>query len=383
MKLSVQLNLKSTVLSGVITQLNVDSLPVEHEEKGFKSFGVFLTVSSLIWGGFPTAILVTALMQGKFEPGMLLILLFTIIGTGLFFLGISMIFRGKKTRIDRNGVTVEQKSLFGRKAWSEPYSRYRGVGIREEYHSGGKNSSSYTLYIVELVHDQEDKVVQLYCSKSPEGHRKVWEDYCRKLNMQAVEKDGDGYVIRDVGDLDKTVGDLVREGKIEVDFDPSSNVPPELEVLPEGDELVITVVRPKRSAGGMILGLLFGAGIPAGLIYAGFFRPDAPIVFGFVGLVIALIATAVVFITAFTKARLRLSPSRAATCRISRWGEWFPQGIESAEVESVKVFRKDGSNSEAVWMTGDQLSLSFGEGLGRETLEWLRSCILKVFSGGS
>jgi uncharacterized membrane protein len=378
----MQLNVSRAAVSGPVTQINLDSLPVEHEEKGLRSVGIILAVFSLIWGGFPTVILITSLVQGKFEPGMLLILLFTVIGAGLFFLGISLIFRRKKTRIDKDGVMVEQRSLFGLKLWNEPFSRYKGVGIREEYHSGGKNSPSYTLYIVELVHDDKDKIVQLYCSKSAEGHRKIWEDYCRKLNMQAVEKDGDSYVTRDVGDIDKTVSELVREGKIELDFDPSRNIPPELEVISEGDELVITVFKPKRSAVGAVFGVLLWVVLPAGFIYAGFFTKDAPIIFGFVGIIILLVIFAVIFISTMTKARLRVSSDGASTCRISLWGEWFTQSINSPEVESVKVYKEDRANGEAVWLSGDKGSICFGEGLGRETLEWLRGCILKVFSGG-
>ena len=88
--------------------------------------------------------------------------------------------------------------------------------------------------------------------------------------MPAVEKDGEQLVKRDVEDLDKSVRELVTEGKIEVRFDPSQRPPKGLTVRVDGDALDITVTK----KGMPVVGSLIGLAIPAVFIYIGFFVDD-------------------------------------------------------------------------------------------------------------
>lgn len=358
------------------TMINVDHLPVEHEDKGTKVLGVFLTLFSLVWGGVPTAALIGLTASGKFEPALLIMLVFTVVGIGLFILGIKLLLSRKIIRIDVEGVTVRQKGLFGWTSWTEPFDRYRGVLSRSEYHSGGKNSPSYTLYIVELAHDEKQKIVRLYTSRSEAGHRKIWEEYCRKLKMSAVEKDGDGYIERSVEDLDKSAAELVREGKVDLAFDPRKNVPEHLQVVPEDDELVITVVRKKIS----LIGALLGLAIPSVFIYVGFFVKGAPFMFGIVGVFFLLVITAVMIWNAVTKEQIRVSVRGVNVCQLTPWGQTAGRQIKSNAIETVRVWKKDGTGAEAVWLAGDTATISVGQGLKREALEWLRDCILKVLA---
>lgn len=369
MKLNMGANRSAT------TKIDLDSLPVENVEKS-RGGGGFLMGFALLWGGLPTIGLVVAIISGQFEPGLLFILLFTVIGAGLFMLGLSMFFKKKKTRFDELGVSVEQSGLFGDKSWSEPYSGYLGVLSRSEYHSGGKNSPSYTLCIVELAHAEKEKVVRLYTSRSEEGHRKIWEEYCRKLNMSAVEKDGDGYSERGVEDLDKTVAELVREGKVDLDFDTTSNIPPELQLVPEGDELLITVIKKKLS----IIGALIGLSIPSVFIYVGFFVKQAPIMFGIMGILFLLAIVAGITWSLVSKQCARVSVSGIHVFSMHPWGETGGSRMRGEEIESIRVCAKEGRGAEAVWLTGDSASISVGQGLKREPLEWLKSCILKVLA---
>ncbi len=375
----MRLNLNTGGGGGPITQVDVDRLPLDYEEKADRKTGIFLTLFSLAWGGIPTVALIFIILSGQFEPGALAILIFTVIGAGLFVLGLTMLFKKKRIRIDSEGVSVDEKGLFGAKSWSEPLSRYKGVASREEYHSGGKNSPSYTLYIVELAHDEKDKVITLYSSKAQDGHRRIWEDYCRKLNLNAVEKDGDGFIERAVEDLDKTVAELVREGKIDVSFDPSQNVPQELVVHPEGDELVITITK-KKSAVGCVISALVAMGIPGAFIYLGFLSKKAPPMFGVVGVFFVLVMIVVAVFGIMMKERIRVSRNMVSTCWTGRWGDLFTRSINGSELESVKVYRKDGTAQEAVWLVSDMNTLAVGRGLKREALEWLRNCILKVIT---
>lgn len=369
----MQLNLGKKVNYEV--KVDLDNLPVEHDEKGLKLIGGFLMLFALFFGGVP-AVIIVSMLRGEFDKDMLFMVVFVVMGIGQFVLGLTLMLRSKKFRIDRTGVSVEKLGLFGRKSWSEPFSNYKGVLCREQYHSGGRNSPSYTLYIVELAHEEKSKNIQLYASRSEEGFRRIWEDYCRKLGMPALEADGDGYMVRSVEDLDKSVAQLVREGKVDVDFDPSKGIPAALAVSLDGDNLVVTVIRRKVSTIWAVISLI----VPAVFVYAGFFVKDGPVALGFAGMVFMLIIGLAVVWPLIARQRLRVSVSGIHVCRVWPWGETAGKRISSAEIETVKIYKKDHTRGEAVWISGDNDSLVTGEGLNREALVWLRNCVLKVLA---
>lgn len=358
-------------------KIDLQNLPAVHEDKGARTLGVFMMLFSSVWGGFPTLMLIRMFSSGSFKPEMLFMLVFTVIGTVLFFAGLNMVFRKKVTRIDSNGVSVHQTGLFSQRSWSAPFSHYRGILAREEYHSGGKNSPSYTLYLVELLHEEKDKTVQLYSSRSGDGHRSIWEDYCRTLGLPALEKDGAGYSARDVEDLDKSAAQLVREGKVAVEFDPTAAVPEGIDVIPADGELVLTLKLRKMPIGAVIIGML----LPSAFIYVGFFRKDAPWMFGVAGIIILTVITAVMILLPMTRQRVNLSKESVRTCWILPWGEMNAQEMKACDIESVKIFNREGTAYDAVWLSGDSGSVSVGSGLKSDALNWIKNCILKVLGG--
>ena len=199
--------------AGASRWVDLSRLPAEHRESGFRGAGLFLIIFSLFWGGMPTLMLIGAIQRGRMEPGLWFLLLFTIIGTGLFIAGLKMVTTRRTIRFSTDQVDFNERSLFGQRIWSEPLDRFTGVRSFSEYHSGGKNRSSYTLYIVELFHPDRKKRLRLYESRSEEGLRGIQEHFCRQLSRPAVEGEGDQMVTRAVEDLDKSVRELAHEGK--------------------------------------------------------------------------------------------------------------------------------------------------------------------------
>jgi hypothetical protein len=357
-------------------KVDLDNLPAEHDEKGLKLLGVFLVIFALVFGGVAAMVLIASMVRGEFDEDLLFMAIFAMMGIGQLVLGLTLMFRSKKFRIDRTGVSVEQLGLFGRKFWSEPFSHYKGVLSREQFHSGGRNSPSYTLHIVELAHEEKRKNIQLYASRSEEGFRRIWEDYCRKLGMPALEADGDGYMVRSVEDLDKSVVQLVREGKVDIDFDASKRIPPALAVKLDGDNIVATVIRRKVPA---MWGLI-SAIVPSILVYAGFFMKDGPVALGVAGMVFMLIIIGAVVWPLVARQRMRVSGRGVHVCRVWPWGETAGKRLSTEEIETVKICKKDHTRNEAVWVSGDKESLAMGEGMNRDALAWLRNCILKVLA---
>lgn len=359
-------------------KFNLEQLPPTHVEKGSKGLGIFLICFALFWGGIPTFALAKAIANGKFTPGLLFLLIFFAIGVALFIFGFNQFFSKTVTTIDSEKVSVKSKSLFGKKHWSEPLSNYEGIMSRSEYHSGGRDRTSYTLYIVELYHKDRDKRVDLYESRSDEGVRTIWEDCCRNLSLPAIEESSSGLIKRDVEDLDKSVRELAREGKVKMDFDPRQQPPAGITARVEGDVLALTVLKKRVSVPGALIGLIV-LSIP---IYFSFFEKKIPIIFGVMGIAFIAIIILGTLWELITKPQIRIANDRINVIRLTPWGKTKGSQVAISEIEMVKVGKEDGQQQrEAVIISTDSGELTVGEGLSRDALEWLKSCITRVISG--
>ncbi|MFC1479755.1 hypothetical protein ACFL6F_04075 [Planctomycetota bacterium] len=359
-------------------QIDIDVLPADIPIKGSKGLGLFLLVFSSFWGGIPTMFLISSIISGKFEWGMLMVLPFTIIGIVMFLIGLNQFFISGRIRIAETGVEYEKKSLFGSKEWDTPLNEYKGVLYRSEYHSGGKNSSSYTLYIVELYHEEKDKRIILYKSRMEQGIRQKWETSSRRIGLPALEKSGSEITERDVEDLDKSVKELVQERKIEIDFDPSSAPPAGLSAEVVDGELRITSKKQTIPVIGLIIMIL----IPSVFMYIGFFVDDGPVVMGVFGAVFLTIMLLVVIWTWIAQPQLRLSQKSVYSLHLVPWGETSGARLNPSDIEQVeiKVPQKGQGQKKAVVIITDDKNITFGQGLDNEVLEWLKNCILTVIS---
>jgi hypothetical protein len=321
--------------------------------------------------------LLAAIGSGKFDPGMLFMLVFAAIGLALVVGGINQMVGSTVIDIDLNSVSVTRKTMFGTRQWSEPLSRFEGALSRSEYHSGGKNRPSYTLYIVELKHVDPKKSLRLYESKSDMCFRTVWEDYCRQLNVPALEMDGTRVVKREAADLDKSVRELVREGKMKVDFDPSRPPPRELALRADGDVLELTVVRKKTAS---IVGMVVLLAVPATFMCVGFLVPAVPVGFGIVGAVLFAIFLLVSVSSLLSREQIRIGKESVETRQVTRWGVRGGDSVESSRIETGRIGTQDGRGQNAVLLETDEGTVGIGSGLSQESLEWLKNCIARVIS---
>ncbi len=358
-------------------RIDLSRLPAIHNDRSNKGAGIFLILFSLIWGGVPAAIIISSLSRGEFDPAMFFLFLFPAIGLGLLLFGLWLITRTQTIRIDAANVSRESRSIFGYNYWTEPLHRYRGIRSRSEYRSGGKNSSSYTLYIVELFHDDKKKRITLYESRSDAGFRKIWEDYCRQLNKPALEGEGAAMITRSVEDLDKSVRELAREGKLDVTFDPKQSPPDGFNVKVDRDLLHILLPKPGNIGPGIIIALLF----PAVFIYIGFGISDAPTAFGFIGILILLLIMGALIWNRISQPVLLLGRDKVHYFHQTPWGNTAGKMLDAIEIETVRIGRiRDRNERDGVLLITDDTTLKIADGLPQDALKWLNDCILAVIT---
>lgn len=374
----MEIQFKIGSASGDFTKrIDLSSLPVTHVDKSSRLLGFFLMVFGLFWGAVPAMMLVSALSGGRFDGGMVFAVVLAGIGAAMVLGGFNLLFGSTTMAFGVHGLTVTKKSLFGSRQWSDEFRSFEGVLSRSEYHSGSKNSPSYTLYVVELKHNDAKKTVRLYESRSDLGFRAVWEDYCRQLNLPALELDGARTVKRDAADLDKSIKELVKEGKLKVDFDPTRPPPRELALRVDGTVLEFTVVRKKASSlAGMFIMLAF----PAVLMGIGFLVKGVPAPVGVVGAVLFALFLLFSVWSMLTREQIRIGGDEIQTRQLTPWGVSGGEAVRSSEIETVRIGTEDGRGQDSVLLETDAGIVSIGKGLSAESLTWLKNCVLRVIS---
>ncbi len=351
----------------------LDRSPATLIRTGGRFLGGFLMVFALVWGGAPLIGLLSEPSAGRSAGETLLMLIFPAIGTGLFLFGLHTFLWRKEITIDKYFVAVVERGLKGRREWQETLDAYRGV-LRRSRRVKTKNSS-YTVYMVDLVHEDQDRTINLYSSRSEQGWRGKWEAYARHFRKPALEESADGMVAREAEDLDKPVGELMREGKVTVDYDALSEKAEGLAVDFEGDTIVITRTGPRNSPVGSVLALLF----PLIFIYIGFFHDGtqpALAVFGVMGILLQALFVLFIAWDQVARHRLRVGPRALRLNQIGPWGETEGKTLPVAEIETVTVGREKGKGPTAVMVSGDSGMLKFGTRLPRASLDFIHNTVL-------
>lgn len=352
----------------------MESRPATMTRRGSKVMGVILIGFAAVWGGVPTVGLLNSLNELGQRPELLIMLLFPVIGTGLALFGLHLMVWRKSVTIDKYFVSVEESGLRGARRWQEMLQSYRGVKTRTR--RVRRKNSSYTLYLIELLHDEREKTVLLYQSRSDRGWRGKWEAYARWLKLPALEEGIGGLVAREVEDLDKSVAELIGEGKVAVDYAVLQQKAEGLAADIEGEDLVITRTGPQNG----LVASLFMLTFPLIFVYFGFFFDDIPSGFGWIfggfGLLFETLFIAGVVWDRISRSRLRIGPDELRLCTVSAKGETKGKTLPVADVESVQVARHEGRGTPQLIVSGDRRKLRFGAGLPQASLAFAANAVL-------
>lgn len=303
-----------------ITTEDLARLPVTKDNRGARILGVVLVA-------VPWTIIgvISASSDSPPWPVFIVIGIFSLVGLWLAL-------TKQTVTLGLEDLTFKQSGPTGSKQWTERYENYRGVGTHSEVRRS--KDSSYTVYIASLVHADGSRTFKLGEWRSAGLAREMQETAARTFNLPALERTTEGYIERSVEDLDKTVGELVKEGKVALNFDPSAPPPADIKLTYQGDTAVLESASKK--------GGIFG-------------RP---------------------------RTSLRISPQELELKLIIAFGRGFTTRMPTAEVESVTLAppSSGGSGPPRVTVAGDRQQMDLYVGDNEASQVWLRDFVIAMLA---
>lgn len=358
--------------------VDVTVIPATHTHTLNKHTGAFYVIFGLLVAGILGHILVIGVLSGDFEAWMLYLLIPVSFGVAMFLSGIFALTYKSTIHIDSNQVSVDTSSVFGKKRWSELLSKYKGIITRSELRYGHSYNSSRMYYIIEMLHDDPTKCLILYYSTSDYHLRSTWEDYCRKLNMKAIEGKGENTIVREAADLDKSVYELATEGKLDIKFDPTQQPPEGIKVSMAGEVLKIKLPNNPTRIVPTIIGLM----LTGFIMVLTFFFDNIHFFVTFSGFFFFFGILACAIMSRVSNTVLTIDNNDVKKWQKTPWGDWFKESININQIETVRV-GKDPENTpfdslacDAVLLISDNKAIKIAHEMSESSLIWLRDLIL-------
>ncbi len=137
----------------------------------------------------------------------------TLIALGLIIYSTLALVRYKKIIFDGSFFTIIYRPAIGVKHQiTEPVEKYTGVRFRVLFAQSGLFNRNR--YIIDLYHQDSNKIIPLYISTDNTNIRRIWENYARIFKLPALSVGDRGLVQRSYEDLDKSVQELHAAGKL-------------------------------------------------------------------------------------------------------------------------------------------------------------------------
>lgn len=151
--------------------------------------------------------------DGSFVIRELSALIIVFIALGLVICSTFSFIRYKKFYFDGKNFHVTYRPAVGVKySFVEPLKNYTGVRLRVLFKQAGLFNKNR--YIIDLYHNDINKVIPLYISTVNKDIRKIWEAYAKMFKMPALSVGDRGLVQRDWQDLNKSVKELAVAKKL-------------------------------------------------------------------------------------------------------------------------------------------------------------------------
>lgn len=305
-------------------------------------------------------------------------LVIILVGAGIVLSLFLSYIRYKKIFFDGKKVQIIYRPAFGaKKVVKESIGNYEGVRFRIEFFQFGFMTKNK--YIIELYHKNSQKTAPLYISTKGKNIRKIWEYYAQKLNLPAVVLTDEGMVRREVSDLDKSIKEMVEEGKTINSYNDREPLPPTIAFVRKRDKTVIKARKIFWDAYNIIAwfclllfgGVLLFASFNAEVVSSHFSR-EFILAFYVVGLFI--IAASVIAL--FRKDKIVVKRDKIVIVHKFMLFSRKNNEIKKADIEAVEVTVNPATGRYYLSIISDNRTAIFGKKIPIEDLRWVKKFLI-------
>lgn len=168
-------------------------------------------------------------------------LIVILLALGIIIYSTFSFIRYKKFIFDGKQFQIIYRPAVGVKhQFTEPLSNYIGVRLRVLFVQSGLFNKSR--YIIDLYHQDQNKIVPLFISTQNKNIRNIWEGYAKLFKLPALSVGDRGLVQREYVDLDKSLRNLAAAGKLPFIAGGRFPAPESLEITEKRDSTVVEPV---------------------------------------------------------------------------------------------------------------------------------------------
>lgn len=296
------------------------------------------------------------------------------VGLGLFLIvtRLMLLFYGRDFFIGHKfAAVVIQKPFEHSTRMADSLNEYLGVRYRTRI-VNVLGLTSFTQHIIDLQHPNETKTIPLYITKNGENISQKWEELARQLQMPALFNTAEGIIEIAPEDIQKSLPDLIVQGKIPVSDKNLYKVPHSFKIVENADTCQIDP-QIRDSAFSIFSGILCFCAFFS-ILFVGFIfhLPLSYLPVILAALVLFIMIPLSLF---FRRKRIVISPNGI---RIkSRW-LFFPSFgflIKPEKLEYVYVIHNSYDFKYTLVIGADGQTAHIGRGLPKEDLEWLQNFI--------
>ena len=348
--------------------------PASATVRGNLAGALIMLVFALVWTGFN--LFIGQALIGEPMPLPLILIPFLGVGVGLFLFGLKVMLYRRTVTIGHDAVVIDQRNWFRTKRLTVDLATYPGV-LRKKV-TFRRNKRAHDAFLTLLAHAARDTTVVLAASRDEAEGRAQAEDYARWLDKPALEETADGFLARDPGDLDKSLAQLVAEGKIVSSYKPGSTPPAQIRVDHGAERIAVSFL--KGAVAMWVWALIAGIAAASAFVIIGFATDLEAKVAG--GAVAFLVLVGVLYAAQRqmrTTRQILLYRDRLELAETTRAGLDIKHTVALDQIETVRV-AKPRYGGFGLYVDTDAGSYSTGEGLPRSALEWVRDLIVAAIA---
>ena len=289
-------------------------------------------------------------------------------------------FHYRKIYFDGKNITVVHRAKNNKKiSYKEPLKKYSGVRFRIEFFMFGFINRNR--YIIELYHQNPQKIIPLYVSTSDRQVRQKWEYFAQQFNLPAIVETDEGLVVREIGDFGKSIKEMAQKWKLKEKFNPHSKVPNSL-IVKRKDRKIIIKIRNRLWDAYSLLAwcFLFLGSALAGVEFMLARRWEKPISDISVAYSIGAILIVGALIMLMAKEKLVLKKYKIVNVHKLLSYSRKKDEIDKDKIEAIDVALNPATGRHYVSIISANKTIVFGKKLPIDDLRWLKNFLLYELS---